>query len=153
MTIMIVKAKGMFCDECDQEAERIIRLGETEYPARWMYVCASCLDLASRAIANDGEVTVTEHRDTITVPEEVMEEAKAIFVSLPKEGRALQAIARALISAEARGMEKERERCARLIEDDSQWTFAGNETAMAVFEDVRELAAAAIRNGTEASDA
>ncbi len=39
----------------------------------------------------------------------------------------------------------ERERCARLMEDDGEWTFAGDPAAMAVFEDVRELAADAIR--------
>lgn len=39
----------------------------------------------------------------------------------------------------------ERERCARLMEDDGEWTFAGEAAAMAIFEDVRELAADAIR--------
>lgn len=39
----------------------------------------------------------------------------------------------------------ERERCARLMEDDGEWTFAGDAAAMAIFEDVRELAADAIR--------
>lgn len=44
----------------------------------------------------------------------------------------------------------ERERCARLMEDDGEWTFAGDATAMAVFEDVRELAADAIRAAPKA---
>jgi hypothetical protein len=44
----------------------------------------------------------------------------------------------------------ERERCARLMEDDGEWTFAGDPAAMAIFEDVRELAADAIRAAPKA---
>lgn len=47
----------------------------------------------------------------------------------------------------------ERERCARLMEDDGEWTFAGSPSAMAIFEDVRELAADAIRAAPKAEEA
>lgn len=51
------------------------------------------------------------------IPEHIKAEAKAIFVSLPREVQARnRAIARALISAEARGMERAAKRDWRAIE-------------------------------------
>lgn len=77
------------------------------------------------------------------IPEQATEAARAFLRMSPCYPEQFQ-----LVDAFCRAILAERERCASILEDDSQWTFAGTKTAMAIFEDVRELAAEAIRRPT-----
>ena len=75
-----------------------------------------------------------------TIPDELRVELAAPYVRQNFEsGEPWSAtVARAILD--------ERERCARLMEDEGEWTFCGTREAIAIFQDVRELAADAIRN-------
>jgi hypothetical protein len=83
--------------------------------------------------------------DSQTIPDGIRDTAKHIaeqpWLTRAERDRMAEQIAKAIHDA----VMAERERCARLMEDDGEWTFAGDATAMAIFEDVRELAADAIR--------
>lgn len=76
------------------------------------------------------------------IPDDVWEAAARVKhdILFCEESEVVGVIAKAILA--------ERERSARLMEDDGAWTFAGDPAAMAIFEDVRELAADAIRSGT-----
>lgn len=76
------------------------------------------------------------------VPEDIRRAAvSAASYYMHNRGSRLDDVVAAAILAE-------RERCVRVLEDDSQWTFPGTKIAMVIFEDVRELAAEAIRRPT-----
>lgn len=90
--------------------------------------------------------------ETHTIPDDLLNVAREAYHSAfneygnAKDQDVYEAIAKAINDA----VMAERERCARLMEDDGEWTFAGDAAAMAIFEDVRELAADAIRAAPKA---
>lgn len=90
--------------------------------------------------------------DSQTIPDAIMKTARDTLMAAITAARsktadeAIELVAKAIHDA----VMAERERCARLMEDDGEWTFAGDDAAMAIFEDVRELAADAIRAAPKA---
>jgi hypothetical protein len=80
------------------------------------------------------------------IPEDIRKAAEDAFEAMISGGDEFDPNGRAHdIGIIAQAIVAERERCAKLLEDDSRWTFAKSPDTIAAFEVVRELAAATIR--------